>query len=67
MGLIFVGLVLLVFGVLVCLGIYKAFKTVPIVNKLLKMIANKVLFNAFIRTFIAGFLVFALSAFKNLT
>ena len=30
------------------------------------MIANKVLFNSFLRTFIAGFLVFAVSALTNL-
>lgn len=65
MGMIFLGVVALLFGVIVAFGVYKLFKKVPIVKKVITMLANKILFNTFIRTFIAGYLVFALSAFRN--
>ena len=66
MGMVFVGLVLVLFGVLVGLALFKLFKTVPIVKKVLTMLADKILFNTFIRTFIASYLIFSLSAFRNL-
>ena len=65
MGMIFLGVVALLFGVIIAFGVYKLFKKVPIVKKIITMLANKILFNTFIRTFIAGYLVFALSAFRN--
>ena len=63
--MVFIGLALLIIGVIVALLVYKYFKKFPIVKKTLTFLANKILFNTFIRTFIAGYLVFALSSFKN--
>jgi hypothetical protein len=52
-------------GVVFCFLIYKCFKKVKIVNRVMTFLANKILFNTFIRTFIASYLVFALASFKN--
>jgi hypothetical protein len=66
MGLVFIGLVLLILGVMVCYAIYKfAHKKFPIVDRVMVFLANKILFNTFIRTFIASYLVFAIASFNN--
>lgn len=63
--MVFIGIALLFIGVIVAFVIFKYFKKFPIVKKTITFLANKILFNTFIRTFIAGYLVFALSSFKN--
>lgn len=66
MGLMFFGLgfILLFGGVLFLM--YKAFKKVKFIQKLGLMVYDKLVFNFFLRTFIAGYLVFALGSFKNI-
>lgn len=61
-----VGLFLLAIFILFGYMIYKALRKNPKVRKVAHFIAKKLFFNALIRTFIAGYLVFCVSAFMNL-
>ena len=66
MGFLLIGLLFVVFMIGIGFILFKMFKTVPLVNKSLTFVADILLFNFFIRSFIAGYLVFSLSAFLNL-
>ena len=65
MGLLFFGIGFIPLFGLVLFLIYKAFKKVKIIQKVATLVYDKLVFNFFIRTFIAGYLVFALGSFKN--
>jgi len=66
MGTMFFGIVfIIVFGLTVFL-LYKAFKKIKFVQKVAILIYDKLVFNFFLRTFVAGYLVFALGSFKNI-
>lgn len=67
LGLVAVFLVLIVGLTFVGLLVYRLLRKAKIIKKLGKAVADRLLFNAFIRTFIASYIVFALSSFKALT
>jgi len=62
LGLVFVFVVAT--GLLCLLGffMYKLFKSNEKVRKVLEFLANKLLFNSFIRAYIQGYLIFCISA-----
>ena len=66
MGLVLVGLVALTFFVGVGFILFKVFKKSKFIKKIAIMIANKVLFNSFLRTFIQAYLVFSIACFTNI-
>jgi hypothetical protein len=65
MGLVFIIIALMSIFLVIGSIVYMALKKAPIIQKVGGLIANKLLFNFFIRTFIAGYLVFGLSALFN--
>jgi hypothetical protein len=65
MGLLLVGVVLVLFFMATAFLVYKVFNKSTLVKKIFKFLADKIVFNTCIRTFIAGDLVFSISAFRN--
>jgi hypothetical protein len=66
MGLILVGVLAAVAGLVIVYFLFKVFSRMPIVQKMAKFVADRLLFNFFVRTYIAGFLAFSLSSFTNM-
>ena len=65
MGMIFFGIAFILILVLTLFLLYKAFKKVKFIHKVAVLVYDKLVFNFFLRTFIAGYLAFALGSFKN--
>jgi hypothetical protein len=65
MGIVFIGLILMILGSIVCYAVFKIFAKSVCVKKVMRFLAKKIMFNFFVRSFIAGYLVFALSSFRN--
>ena len=66
LGLVFFGIVFFVFLVIVGFILKNIFLKNKFVQKVLLFCYNKIVFNFFIRSFIAGYLVWAISCFMNL-
>lgn len=66
MGLLLVGLVFILLIGAVVFALYKIFKNNKFIQKIGNFMYDKLVFNFFLRTFIAGYLVFCLGAFKNI-
>ena len=65
LGVLFLGLCLFCLLVGLAFIFWKFFRHKPIVKKVLTKLYNMVIFNTFIRSFIAGYLVFAVASLKN--
>ena len=63
LGLIFVFVLILIVGTVVGVLLWKFCLKSPIIKKVLIFLANKILFNTFIRTFIQGYIGFTLASF----
>lgn len=66
MGLMVIGLVFISTFLILGFIVFKVLKKVPFVQKAATFLANKLLFNMFIRTFIATYLANAIAAFYAL-
>ena len=66
LGLVFFGIAFAVIFVILVICIKKLFTKSKFVQKIVLLCYDKMCFNFFIRSFIAGYLVWALSCFKNI-
>lgn len=66
LGLIFFFVVGAIVTLIICYFLWKFCNKIPFVRKVLTFIKNKLIFNTFIRTFIQGFMGFALSSFFSI-
>ena len=66
LGLIFFFICGAIVALVIGYFLWKFFNKIPVVNKVLTFIKNKLIFNTFIRSFIQGFMGFALSSFFSI-
>ena len=66
LGLIFFFIAGAILAVIIGYFMWKFFKKIPIVRKVVTFVKNKLIFNTFIRSFIQGFMGFALSSFFSI-